>query len=174
MKKILSLFLIAATVMLLVFLPGCNNDENSEDGGYYNYGLHYKIPEDYRHITVDFSEYTYYNGEAYFYFTYMSAENFVENDLPADISVEAYANELRFINSITSPVKYDKENNTALIEYVYYYTEADEVQLPPEFFYHYFLRGSELLYIVTMNCPEDKAEEYKPIFNEWMKDIRAD
>lgn len=173
MKKILSLFLVIATLVLLLCAVGCNK-QDGDNKAYYNYGLHYTLPKEYTHLTVSYSEFTYYNGEAYFYFNTMSEEQLVESYLPPDISVETYAANFRMLNGISNPVVYNKEKNTALLEYVYNYTEEDEVQLPPEFYYHYILRGSVYIYIVTMSCPADKADVYKPIFDGWMQDIHAD
>ena len=172
MKKVLSLFLVIITLLLTLCAVGCKGNE--EAGVYYNYGLHYKLPEEYNKLTVSYAEHVYYNGEAYFYFDFMSEEKLVEAYLPPDISVETYARNFAMLNDITTPMVYDKQNDTALLEYVYEYTEEDEAQLPPEFYYHYILRGSVYIYIVTMSCPADKADVYKPIFQGWMRDIRAD
>ena len=174
MKKILSLFLTVAIVLLLLLsATGCDQNEEEYNGEYYNYGLHYKLPEEYRKLTVSYSEFTYFNGEAYFFFKHMSGEKLIEESLPEDISVEAYAYNFASENNIFSPVMYDAATDTAFIEYVYDYSDS-EVMLPPEFYYHYILRGSQLLYIVTMSCPAEKSEQYKPVFDGFMKDIKAD
>ncbi len=173
MKKILSLILVITTLALLLCSVGCKQDKEGYES-YYNHGLHYDLPTEYAPLHVSYAEFVYYNGEAYFYFDYMSEEKLIEAYLPPDISIQTYAANFAMLNGITTPVVYDKQNDTALLEYVYEYTEDDEVQLPPEFYYHYIIRGSVYIYIVTMSCPADKADVYKPIFNEWIEGIHAD
>lgn len=170
MKKILSLVLITVTVLLAVFVTGCNKDGTVE---YYNYGLHYKLPEEYKHITVTYSEFTYYNGEAYFYFNTMSEEQLVENGYDAGISVYDYAFEFAALNGVSSPITYDPEHKTAVIEHIY--SPNEEMGWNEStFFCWYFLRGSQLMYIVTLSGDGEQAEKYMPVFDEFIKDIKAD
>ena len=170
MKKILSLFLIAVTFLLAIFSTGCKKDEKIE---YYNYGLHYKLPEEYRRITQTYSEFIYYNGEAYFYFNTLSQEQLVENGYDIGISVYDYAFEFAALNGVSSPITYDPESKTAVIEHVYAPNEEMGWN-DSTFFYWYFLRGSQLMYTVTLSGDGDKAEKYKPVFEEFVKDIKAD
>ena len=175
MKKTVSIALVIAMLMLILLsMAGCDRNGDDKDfTEYYNYGLHYKLPKEYTKLTVSYSEHTYYNGEAYFYFNFMSDEKLDEALLPTDITVEAYAYNFAALNEITSPVMYDKATDTARIEYIYDYSD-DELALSPEFYYHYILRGSQLIYIVTMSCPASKQEQYKPIFNQFITDIKPD
>lgn len=169
----------ALSLLLILSLIGsvCSCGEEEFTGEYYNYGLHYNLPEEYRQLTVPYSEFCYTDGNAYFYFRAFSPEQLEEDfEVAGDISVRSYTTKFMVWNEITLTCDtYYEELDRSVIIYDWEdEDDSDEYDEEPKCFYHVIFRGSQLLYIVTMTCPVDMKDTYVPVFDEWSMSIHAD
>ena len=172
----------ALTALVLILSLACaivSCGEEEFTGDYYNYGLHYHLPEEYRKLTVPYSEFCYYDGNAYFYFHAYSPEELEDPEIwgvSGDISVSSFAT--KFMVSYDIPLykdTYHEDIDRSVIVYDWEYDDAEENEsLNDECFYHVIFRGSQLLYVVTMTCPVDMKDVYTPVFDEWSMSIHAD
>ncbi len=180
MKKRILKTIIA--ILLLLSLIGsvcaCGDDVEEFTGEYYNYGLHYKLPEEYRQLTVPYSEFCYYDGHAYFYFQVYSPEQLVEDlKYDADISVKSFSTKFMVqydINLASDTYYEDIDRSVIIYDWEYDDTDDEEAELEDECFYHVIFRGSQLLYVVTMSCPVSMKDTYTPVFDEWSFSLHAD
>ena len=173
LKTIISLLLVLSIVGSV---SACGGDEGFT-GEYYNYGLHYTLPEEYRQLTVPYSEFCYYDGNAYFYFHAYSPEQLVEEcDVEGDITVRSFATKfmVAYDINLSKDTYYEDLDRTVIIYDWKYEEDEDGVKLEDECFYHVIFRGSQLLYVITMACPVSMKDTYTPIFDEWSFSLHAD
>ena len=78
LKTIISMLLILS---FAVSFSACGDEPEEFTGDYYNYGLHYHLPEEYQQLTVPYSEFCYYDGNAYFYFHAYSPEELEDEEI---------------------------------------------------------------------------------------------
>lgn len=170
MKKILSTVII---LMLLFSLFSCGN---SKDDGrfldYYETGLYYSIPKDYEKRNLTYGDFTYTNGEAYFFFSAFDEVDITEDmRLDSDITVKEFTETYIIFLPFDVEYEYDKAMNASHFEYVYEYeggvTES-------EYYRHMIVRTEAYLYHVTLSCPEKLTEEYRDDFDRIIKSIKVD
>ena len=173
-KALTALVLILSLASAIV---SCGEEEFT--GDYYNYGLHYHLPEEYRQLTVPYAEFCYYDGNAYFYFHAYSAEELADPEVwgvDGNISVSSFAT--KFMVSYDIPLykdTYYEDIDRSVIIYDWEYDDTEEEEgLDDECFYHVIFRGSQLLYVVTMTCPVSMKDVYTPVFDEWSMSLHAD
>ncbi len=177
MKNKIFKTLLALLLVLSIVGSVCACDGGDEyTGEYYNYGLHYTLPETYRQLTVPYSEFCYTDGNAYFYFRAYSGEQLEEDfEIDGNISVRSYTTKFMVWNDINlSKDTYYEDLDRSVIIYDFEGTDDEGNELEPECFYHVIFRGSQLLYIVTMTCPIDMKDTYTPVFDEWSLSLHAD
>lgn len=170
------------SILLLLSLVGsvCACDDEEEfTGEYYNYGLHYTLPEEYRQLNVPYSEFCYYDGNAYFYFHAYSPEELEDEEswnVDGDISVKSFTTKFMVAYDITlNKDTYYEDMDRSVIIYDWEYDDTEEESnLEDECFYHVIFRGSQLLYVITMSCPVSMKDTYTPIFDEWSMSLHAD
>lgn len=171
---------ISVLLLLSLIASVCSCGEEEVTGEHYDYGLHYTIPEGYRKLTVPYSEFCYYDGNAYFYFHSYSPEQLADPEswnTEPNISVRNFTT--KFMVEYDIPLyKYtyyeDIDRSVIIYDWEYDDTNEDEAGLEDECFYHVIFRGSQLLYVVTMTCPVSMKDTYTPVFDEWGFDLHAD
>ncbi len=171
MLKAFSIVLIIAS--LLCVFTSCKENEE----GYHTYGLHFDLGEGYNSINVPYADDCYTNGEAFFFFRLFSGEGLEELGYAPDISVVRYTQQFCLENALDPyDYEYDAARDVTTLQYIHEYDRNDEgtAHLPPEFYYHMIMRGTDHLYIITMTCDEADRETYEPIFKKWSQEIYAD
>lgn len=176
LKTIISMLLLLS---FAVSFSACGDEPEEFTGDYYNYGLHYHLPEEYQQLTVPYSEFCYYDGNAYFYFHAYSPEELEDEEVwgvAGDISVPSFTTKFMVSYDINlSKDTYYEELDRSVIIYDWKYSSTEEGEaLEDECFYHVIFRGSQLLYVVTMSCPVSMKDTYTPIFDEWSMSLHAD
>ncbi len=182
MKRILSLLLSVAILTLsLLGVVGCSddNDEYPKDGKYNLLGLNFYLPEEYKKITVPYSQNVFYDGKAYFYFNVYSEEQMESTEegglgISKDISIKNYTIKFLGWNGLSyDKYTYDEQTDRSFVKYVYEYEAEDGME--DELYIHVFFRGSQRhLYCVTMSCPVSLREQYESTFDSWSKSIYPD
>ena len=178
MKKQILKMLLAFVLVLSIAASICACGEEEFTGDYYNYGLHYHLPEEYKKLTVPYAEFCYYDGNAYFYFHAYSPEELEDEEVwgvDGDISVRSFTTKFMVsYDIILSKDTYYEDLDRSVIIYDWEYDDSEDEYLEDECFYHVIFRGSQLLYVVTMSCPVSMKDVYTPVFDEWSFSVYAD
>ena len=160
MKRILSVLILAA---LMLSLLACSADD--ELIKYSESGLDFALPEEMKRLSVspDYADICYGDGKAEFFVFFYSRDSLLSIcHLPKDCTVREYAEWcIRFDDCTELEEKYDGPKRT--VDYTFV---ADD-----KYYFAIVMRNNECLIHVTMWCPVEMAEEYKPTFELWRKHV---
>ena len=170
MKKVLAMILLLSCLFTLY---SCGDDENGTDSGmlqYYQYGLGFRLPENFELKKLQDIDASYSDGNLWFVLN-----AFDENEMlgtlrlpSADMTVKEYTEYFLIQNPYTKDYEYDEERNASTFNYVYDYgTDKRE----NEYFSYLITRSKENLYVVIVYCDEKDFEKYSSVFDEIINSI---
>lgn len=159
LKMLFALLLISATLFSTV---SCGEKDYKD---YSVSGLSFRLPKDMKEINVNYSNISYWNGEAEFFAEPIPRDALLsEYILDKDITATEFSEVLVAVNGYENVEKtYDEVRDSVTLSYVY---EPEE-----QYYCDFIIRNEEVLYLVTMCCDVEYMEKYKPIFKEWISNI---
>lgn len=170
MKKLLAIILLLSCAFTLF---SCGDDENGTESGtlqYYQYGLEFRLPENFELKKLKDIDATYSDGSIWFALNAFDEGEMLETlRLPsADITVKEYTEYFLIQNPYTEDYEYDEERNAATFHYVYDYG-TDKME--NEYFSYLITRSEDYLYVVIVYCDEKDFEKYSSVFDEIINSI---
>lgn len=170
MKKIIGLILSFALVLSLALTLTSCGDGMKE---YTELGLNFKLPKDFRKLTVQGADLHYSTPDASFELQYMPKSEFEDAEMgyyiSFDMTVKEYAefliNENGWADSEkTEQYVYDEARDAASF---YFFWTPDIEEFPYSYYYFTIMKSSYAFYVVMFSCEEEKYPEYSEKFVAW-------
>ena len=176
MKKILSLILVLASLLLLA---SCGDTVEGEGNNHSEIGLSFYLSDDFEKASFQGYSHAFTNGEAEFLINAMSYEQLESSEgsdgnykepWPSDLY--SYVRRFAIENNISlSNYTFDHDKQRGDIKYVYDYEleegEDEASRLESEYCHYVFLDNGEAIYFITYSCRVSFREKYEPLFNDW-------
>ncbi len=162
MKKLLALILIAVSILSLF---SCTDGDEDGMVKYSQYGLSYRLPEEFKAKKTQNADISYSDGEAWFYLNAFGNDEMLELGLPStDITVEEYTEFFLILNPYnTEDYEYDRERNASTFYYIYDYA-TDKME--NEYYGYLITRNEETLFVVLLSCKEKDFGKYSADFEK--------
>jgi len=165
MKKLICSVLLIA---LALSLSACDNGAFVDRT---EYGLSFRLPEEFRKYNVNAYEISYRTADAKFQVQVMTEEEFEYIGMYFGMSVKEYTEELIKINEWGIEYKYDEARDVTSFYYFWYPTDeptnegiTSNEELESKYYYMLVLKSNEAFYHVVMSCSTDDYEKYEQEF----------
>ncbi len=164
MKRFFSILTAVALILATVFTLGsCTTVKK----GFKNVaGLNFKIYDDMRKLMVSWADACYRNDDVTFFINAFTKEELNDPegiDLREDITVPEYTEAFIVFNEYDTKYNaqyaYDSDLNLATFG----------IHVDGMYCFFAITRNTNVLYVVGMECTEEKENTYKPVFEEWAR-----
>ena len=172
MKKIISVMLIIASLLVMSLSLSSCTDENGNN--YNEIGLSFYLPDGFEKMSIQNYSHAYRNGEAEFLISATSYEELESTETASGEPKVSWPTDLysyvRFFaieNNISlSKYTFDHEKERGEIKYVYDY-EGEDSFIESDYCHYVFLDNGEAIFFITYTCKVSFMEKYQPLFDEW-------
>ena len=165
MKKIIGSVLIFSLVLVLAFsLFAC---ENSGYVDYTEYGLSFRLPKEFRKLTVQGVDIHYSTLEADFEVQVLPKSEFEDEEMgyyiDFDMTVKEYTEFFIEENEWGCEYTYDEVRDAT--NFYFFWTPTEEI--PYSYYYMTVMKSDVAFYIIIMSCVEEDYPNYEAKFRAW-------
>ena len=165
MKRIISCILFIALLATLAFsLSACDSAGYRE---YTEYGMKFRIPKDFRKLTLQGVDVHYSTPDASFEIQVLPKSEFEDEEMgyyiDFDMTVKEYTEFFIKENGWGCEYTYDEARD--MTTFYFFWTPTEDI--PYSYYYVTIMKNENAFYIVMMSCLEEDYPNYEEKFRAW-------